>query len=93
MIEQKNVVSAYSPHCGMYIVCGRRLTLLAMHSCKAFAKSLQAPTLLRSLLEAQHASMVANSAAHGAAAAFFFGLTLSLSSFIVTILWLVVSGG
>jgi hypothetical protein len=39
--------------------------------------------LLISLEDAQHASMVANSAAQGAAAASFFGLTLSLLSFIV----------
>ena len=59
------------------------LTLLAMHSCNALAESLQAPMLLRSLELAQHASIVANSAAHGAAAASFFGLTLSLLSFIL----------
>lgn len=39
--------------------------------------------LFKSLEEAQHASMLANSVAHGAAAASFFGRTLSLFSFIL----------
>lgn len=59
------------------------LTLLAMHSCNALAESLHAPMLFRSLLEAQQASMDANSVAQGAAAASFFGRTLSLFNFIL----------
>jgi len=39
--------------------------------------------LFKSLEEAQQASMLANSVAHGAAAASFFGRTLSLFSFIL----------
>lgn len=61
------------------------LTLLAMHSCNALAESLQAPMLFKSFELAQHANIVANSAAQGAAAASFFGLTLSLFNFILSV--------
>ena len=70
-----------------------KLTLLAMHSWRARAESLQAPILLRSFEEAQQANMVANSAAQGAAAASFFGLTLSLFNFILTPLMVRRNGG
>ena len=64
------------------------LTLLAMHSWSALALSLQGPRPLMSFEDAQHASMVANSAAQGAAARSFLGRTLSLLSFIVyAVIW------
>lgn len=90
-VQDRNYIMTVSNHANDEVVLAlpiqsircAKLTLLAMHSCKARAESLQAPMLLISLEEAQQANMVANSAAQGAAAASFFGLTLSLFNFIL----------
>lgn len=57
-------------------------TLVAIHSCSALVCSRHAPWERMSLELAQHASIAANSVAHGVVAAAFLGRTLSLSTFI-----------